>query len=108
MTDCIEIGNKPWQSEVLIGEDTDMELTIESGFGIEIEAEFTDDSELHLIVGDIVEESVADETEYDFGMEFSTAETAFIYVGPALPNVEVEWSTDAWFHSDAWFISEAW
>ena len=108
MTDCIEIGTEPWQSEVLIGEDTDMELIIESGFGIEIEAESMDDSEIHLIVGDIVEESAADETEYDFGMEFSNAERAYVYVGPELPSVDAEWSTDAWFREDGWFDSEGW
>ncbi len=108
MNDCIEIGTEWPQSEIVIAEGLDMELTIESGFDVMVEAEFGDESEIHLIVGDIVEESVAEETEYDFDMEFASAETNYVYVGPALPAVEVEWSTDAWFRSDGWFRSEAW
>lgn len=107
MNDCIEIGTE-WPQSAIELDGYDMELTVESGFDIMVEAEFDNDSEIHLIIGDIVHESKADETEYDFEMEFSSAESNYVYVGPALPAVEVEWSTDAWFRSDGWFRSEAW
>lgn len=108
MTDCIEIGN---DSELDWGVECDLELglTFEACFELEEEPlESSDDSEVHLILGDLVEEQAAEETEYDFGMEFSGMETALVYVGPALPAVEATWSTDAWFHSDGWFPSEGW
>lgn len=108
MIDCIEIETNPWQSEIEIGEDIDMEMSIEAGCSFEVEADLSDESETHLLLGDIVEESVADETEYDFGMEFSNAERAYVYVGPELPSVDAEWSTDAWFREDGWFDSEGW
>ena len=108
MIDCIEIETNPWQNEIEIGEAEALELTIESGFDIELEAEPSDGSEIHLVIADIVDESEADNTAYDFETEFSAAPMTLVYVGPVLPTVEVEWSTDAWFHSDAWFRSEAW
>lgn len=108
MNDCIEIGTEWEQSGIEIDDGFDMELSVESGFDVEVEAEYEDDSEIHLIVGDIVEETTADEAAYDFGMEFTNAETAYVYVGPGLPTVEVEWSTDAWFREDGWFDSEGW
>ncbi|MBQ8959403.1 MAG: hypothetical protein IJ057_13045 [Bacteroidales bacterium] len=108
MTDTIEIGTHWEDSGIVLDDGFDLEMTVESGFDIMVEAEFDDESEVHLIVGDIVDESVAAETEYDFGMEFSNAERAYVYVGPDLPAVEVEWSTDAWFRSDGWFDSEGW
>jgi hypothetical protein len=108
MNDCIEIGTDWPQFGIVIDDGFDMELTVESGFDIMVKSEFENDSEIHIIMGDIVHESKADETEYDFEMEFSDADTSFIYVGPALPEVEVTWNSDAWFHSDGWFESEAW
>ena len=108
MIDCIEIEANPWQNEIEIGEATALELTVESGFGIELEAEPSDGSEIHLIIADIVDESEADSTEYDFETEFSSAPMTLVYVGPVLPTVDVEWSTDAWFRDDGWFNSEAW
>lgn len=108
MNDCVEIGNE-WEPEWEVECNLGAELTIESGFALEAETELTgDDSEIHLIVGDLVEESEADNTEYDFGMEFSGKETSFVYVGPLLPEVDATWSTDAWFRDDGWFDSEGW
>ena len=108
MNDLIEIGTGLPRVGIELEDSFEMELSFESGFDITVEAEFDNESEIHLIVGDIVEESLADNTEYDFEMEFSGAGTNYVYVGPALPAVEVEWSTDAWFRSDGWFRSEAW
>lgn len=108
MIDCIEIETSPWQNEIEIGEAAEMEMTLESGLCIDVEAEPSDGSEIHLILADIVDEVEADETPYDFEMEFSEAPLSLVYVGPVLPAVEVEWSTDAWFRSDGWFGSEAW
>ena len=107
MTDAIEIGTN-WEAGIVVDDDFDMELTVESGFDVMVEAEFDDNSEVHLIIGDIVEESNADETEYDFDMEFAGAVNNYVYVGPALPDIDVEWSTDAWFRNDGWFDSEGW
>lgn len=107
MTDAIEIGTH-WEADIDVDGGFGMELTVESGFDVTVEAEFDDGSEVHLIVGDIVEESAADYTEYDFGMEFAGVANNYVYVGPALPDVEVSWSTDAWFREDGWFRSEAW
>ena len=107
MTDAIEIGTI-WEAGIVVDDDFDMELTVESGFDVMVEAEFDDTSEVHLIIGDIVEESKAKETEFDFGMEFADTQTSFVFVGPELPDVEVSWSTDAWFRSEGWFRSEAW
>lgn len=107
MTDAIEIGTI-WEAGIVVVDDFDMELTVESGFDVMVEAEFDDNSEVHLIIGDIVEESKAKETEFDFGMEFAETQTSFVFVGPELPDVEVSWSTDAWFRSEGWFRSEAW
>lgn len=107
MTDAIEIGTI-WEAGIVVVDDFDMELTVESGFDVMVEAEFDDNSEVHLIIGDIVEESKAKETEFDFGMEFADTQTSFVFVGPELPDVEVSWSTDAWFRSEGWFRSEAW
>lgn len=107
MTDAIEIGTI-WEAGIVVDDDFDMELTVESGFDVMVEAEFDDNSEVHLIIGDIVEESKAKETEFDFGMEFADTQTSFVFVGPELPDVEVSWSTDAWFRSEGWFRSEAW
>lgn len=108
MTDCIEIGTN-WEDPAIVLDDGyDMELTVESGFDVMVEAEFDNDSEVHLIIGDIVEESKAEDAEYDFGMEFSSAESNYVYVGPELPAVDVEWSTDAWFRDDGWFDDEGW
>lgn len=107
MTDAIEIGTI-WEVGIVVVDDFDMELTVESGFDVMVEAEFDDNSEVHLIIGDIVEESKAKETEFDFGMEFADTQTSFVFVGPELPDVEVSWSTDAWFRSEGWFRSEAW
>ena len=108
MTDTIEIGTDWGASAIVLDDGYDMELTVESGFDIMVEAEFDNDSEVHLIIGDIVEESKAGETEYDFGMEFAGAVNNYVYVGPALPDIDVEWSTDAWFRNDGWFDSEGW
>ena len=108
MTDCIEIETNPWQSEIEIGEDIDLEVSVEADFSVEVEAELSDESETHLLLGDIVDEFEADGTEYDFCMEFSNAERAYVYVGPELPAVDVEWSTDAWFRDDGWFDDEGW
>lgn len=108
MTDSIEIGN---ESELDWGVECglDMGLAFEACFELEEEPlTATDDSEIHLIVGDLVEEPEAGGMEYDFGMEFAGAETAFVYVGPELPGVDATWSTDAWFRSDGWFDSEGW
>ena len=107
MTDAIEIGTI-WEAGIVVDDDFDMELTVESGFDVMVEAEFDDNSEVHLIIGNIVEESNAAETEYDFDMEFAGAVNNYVYVGPALPDIDVEWSSDAWFRTDGWFRSEAW
>ena len=66
MIDCIEIEANPWQNEIEIGEATALDLTVESGFDIELEAEPSDGSEIHLVIADIVDESEADNTAYDF------------------------------------------
>lgn len=108
MTDAIEIGTDWAESGIVLDEGFDMELTVESGFDVLIEAEYQDESEIHLIIGDIVEESAEEQTAYDFGMEFSDPDTFFIYVGPELPAVDASWSTDAWFLDDGWFDSEGW
>lgn len=108
MTDAIEIGTDWEESGIVLDDGFDMELTVESGFDVLIETECVDESEIHLIIGDIVEESLADNTEYDFEMEFADMQTAFVYVGPDLAEVDVGWSNDAWFHSEGWFRSEAW
>ena len=108
MTDTIEIGTNCVESGIVLDEGFDMELTVESGFDVLIEAEYQDESEIHLIIGDIVEESLADNTEYDFEMEFADTQTAFVYVGPDLAEVDVGWNTDAWFRSDGWFEDEGW
>lgn len=107
MTDAIEIGTI-WEAGIVVDDDFDMELTVESGFDVMVEAEFDDNSEVHLIIGDIVEESNAAETEYDFDMEFAGAVNNYVYVGPALPDIDVEWSSDAWFRNDGWFESDGW
>lgn len=108
MNDVIEIGNDWKQRGIVLDEGFDMELSVESGYDIQVEAEYDGQSEVHLIIGDIVEESKAKETEFDFGMEFADTQTSFVFVGPELPDVEVSWSTDAWFRSEGWFRSEAW
>ena len=108
MTDAIEIGTDCGESGIVLDGGFDMELTIESGFDVLIETECVDESEIHLIIGDIVEESLASNTEYDFEMEFADTQTAFVYVGPDLAEVDVGWNTDAWFISDGWFESEGW
>lgn len=108
MTDTIEIGTDWAESGIVLDEGFDMELTVESGFDVLIEAEYQDESEIHLIIGDIVAESVSANTEYDFEMEFADTQTAFVYVGPDLAEVDVGWSNDAWFRSEGWFRSEAW
>lgn len=107
MTDAIEIGTI-WEAGIVVVDDFDMELTVESGFDVMVEAEFDDTSEVHLIIGDIVEESNAADTEYDFDMEFASAVNNYVYVGPALPDIDVEWSSDAWFRNDGWFESDGW
>jgi hypothetical protein len=107
MTDAIEIGTI-WEAGIVVVDDFDMELTVESGFDVMVETEFDDNSEVHLIIGDIVEESNAAETEYDFDMEFASAVNNYVYVGPALPDIDVEWSSDAWFRNDGWFESDGW
>ncbi len=107
MTDAIEIGTC-WDDGIVVGDGYDMELDVESGFDVVVEAECDDESEVHLVIGDIVEESKAADTEYDFDMLFADVVNNYVYVGPALPDIEVEWSTDAWFRTDAWFHSEAW
>lgn len=105
---CIEIGVEWMQDGIILDDGFDIEISFESDFDVELETEDGDGSEIHLVVGEIVEESLSEETEYDFAMEFASADTSFVYVGPALPAVEVEWSTDAWFRNDGWFRSEAW
>ena len=107
MTDAIEIGTI-WEAGIVVDDGFDMEMTVESGFDVMVETEFDDSSEVHLVIGDIVEESKADETQYDFDMEFASVVNNYVYVGPALPDIDVEWSTDAWFRTDGWFQSEAW
>ena len=106
--DCIEIGLDCLQGGIVLDDGLGFEITLESGFDVEMSAEDGDESEIHMVVGEIVEESIADETNYDFAMEFASADTSFVYVGPTLPAVEVEWSTDAWFRNDGWFCGEAW
>jgi len=107
MNDCIEIGT--WEEGgIEIDDGLEMGVSVEGGFDIIVEAVADDESEIHLIVGDIVEESAEEQTAYDFGMEFSDPDTFFIYVGPELPEVDVGWSNDAWFRSEGWFRSEAW
>lgn len=104
MTDCIEIGTD-WEPGIELDDGYGMEIEVESGFGIEVETETVDESEVHLVIGDIVEEDLADDTPYDFGMEFTNTELVFVYAGPELPD---ESSTDAWFRGDGWFDSEGW
>lgn len=108
MTDAIVIGTDWSASGIVIDDGFDMEISVESGFDVMVEVECADESEIHLIVGDIVEESKAEDTEYDFEMEFADTQTAFVYVGPDLAEVDVGWSNDAWFHSDGWFEDEGW
>ena len=105
---CIEIGTEWVQDGIVLDDGFGFEVSVESGLDVELEAEDGDGSEIHLVIGQIVEESVAGQTDYDFAMEFASAGTSFVYVGPSLPAVEVEWSTDAWFLPDGWFRSEAW
>ena len=47
MTDCIEIETNLWQSEIEIGEDIDLEVSVEAGFSVDVEAELSDESETH-------------------------------------------------------------
>lgn len=108
MNDCIEIGTDWIEAGIEIDGGFDNGVSFEGGFDIMLEAMAGDESEIHLIVGDIVEEALEEQIPYDFDMEFSDPDSFFVYVGPELPAVEVEWSTDAWFRSDGWFRSEAW
>lgn len=107
MNDCIDIGT--WEEAgIEIDDGLEMGVSVEGGFDIMVEVVADDESEIHLIVGDIVEESAEEQTAYDFGMEFSDPDTFFVYVGPELPAVDASWSTDAWFLDDGWFDSEGW
>lgn len=108
MEDCIVIENEWTLGGIEVEDDFDFGLTVESGFDISVEAEFDDESEIHLVMGEIVEKSKAEETEYDSEMMFSGGEANYVYVGPQLPAVDAEWSTDAWFRNDGWFDSEGW
>lgn len=64
--------------------------------------------EIHILTGDFVEESNERDAQLDFLTEFADTRTSFVYFGPALPAVDGEWSTDAWFRNDGWFGEEAW
>lgn len=108
MEDCIVIENEWTQGEIKVEDDFNFEIKVESGFDILVEPEFDDESEIHLVMGEIVEKSKAEETEYDSEMMFSGGEANYVYVGPQLPAVDAEWSTDAWFREDGWFDSEGW
>ena len=65
MEDCIVIENEWTQGEIKVEDDFNFEIKVESGFDILVEPEFDDESEIHLVMGEIVEKSKAEETEYD-------------------------------------------
>lgn len=106
--DRIPVNPEPGDPIWVVGMD-DFDIEADEGFsldGIYVDAHTSGQVSIEVaaIVPEEQEETAVTVEEMDFG----GMEMGFVYVGSALPELEVTWSTDAWFHSDGWFHSEAW
>lgn len=109
MNCCCEI-------ELNLGDGSTIELNGCQGLEFEIQAPFglqgisieTDNSIVILQGAAIVPTEQEENTVVEYDMEFGSYDFGFVYVGPALANIEAEWSSSAWYHSQGWFRSESW
>lgn len=82
----------------------DIEIGMERSI-VDIPVEMSQ-SRIILFDGSFVREGSPCEWEQE--IEAVSGDTAFMYSGPALDELEADWSSDAWFPSDGWFWSEGW
>lgn len=99
-----EPGDPIWVSGM-----DDFDIEVGDGFSLEeIYVDARTSGQVAIEVATIVPEEQEETAVVVEEMDFGGMEMGFVYVGPALPAVDAEWSTDAWFREDGWFDSEGW
>ena len=107
MNSCneIEVADSPL-FEVDFEGGSPLEVAVGSGFSVECVETEMPLAEVSLIDGGIIPEG--ETMEWEHTIDFCIGEWVFVYVGPALADIDATWATDAWFRTDGWFRSEAW